>query len=211
LRSAELQAALSNCLSCKACTSECPSNVNMSLLKAELLQARIRRDGLPLRERVLSSADLLGKLGCLMPRLANAALDSLLVRSFLAKTLGVAWQRPLPHYARQRFDRWFAGRPAPPSKAPRGRVVLWDDTFVRYHEPQIGMAAVKVLEAAGFEVALPLGRNVAGGPPSARAISRKRRGLASTTSPCSTRMSIPPRFSFWNRPATRCSWRITAS
>ena len=63
LRSPELEAALSNCLSCKACTTECPSNVNLALLKAELLHARIRRDGLKLRERLFSSVDQLGRLG----------------------------------------------------------------------------------------------------------------------------------------------------
>jgi len=163
LQSAELAAALSNCLSCKACTSECPSNVNLSLLKAELLHARIQRDGLSLRERLFSSLDLLGKTGCRVPRLANLALDSLLVRSLLSKVLGLAWQRPLPHYALQRFDHWFARRERP-SRSSRGPVVLWDDTFVRYHEPHIGVAAVKVLEAAGFEVRLPRGRRCCGRP-----------------------------------------------
>jgi len=162
-RTAELEAALSNCQSCRPCTTECPANENMSLLKAELLNARIRRDGLSWRERLISNVDLLGRLGCAMPRLANALLDSLFVRGLLSKTLGLAWQRPLPHYARQRFDRWFARRGRSP-KAPRGRVVLWDDTFVRYHAPHIGIAAVKVLEAAGFEVALPAGRKCCGRP-----------------------------------------------
>ena len=68
LKSDELDAALSNCLSCKGCTPECPSNVNLALLKVEMLHARWRRDGLPLRERILSNVDLLGKLGCLMVR-----------------------------------------------------------------------------------------------------------------------------------------------
>ena len=163
LHSAELEAALSNCLSCKACTTECPSNVNLALLKAELMYARIRRDGLTLRERVLSSLDFLGRLGCRFPWLANQALDSLLVRSVLSKTMGLAWQRPLPHYARQRFDRWFARRPGT-GMAPRGRVVLWDDTFTRYYEPNIGIAAVKVLEAAGFKVELPAPRKCCGRP-----------------------------------------------
>src|SRR5206468_5664265 len=127
--------------------------VNLALLKAELMYARVRRDGLSLRERLFSSVDFLGRVACRFPRLANRALDSLLVRSVLSKTLGLAWQRPLPHYARQRFDHWFARR-KPEVAAPRGRVILWDDTFVRYHEPHIGIAATKVLEAAGFEVVL---------------------------------------------------------
>src|SRR5260370_42380612 len=106
----ELQRALSNCLSCKACTTECPSNVNLSLLKAELLHARFERDGIPLRERMLSAVDWVGKLGCQTPWLANAALDSDAVRTLLARFLGIARQRPLPHYAKQPFDRWFARR-----------------------------------------------------------------------------------------------------
>jgi len=162
LDSVELEAALSNCLACRACTTECPSNVNLALLKTELLHARIHRDGLSWRQRLFSSIDRLGRLGCLAPWLANRALDSLLLRSLIFKTLGIAWQRPLPHYARLRFDRWFSRRPR--HRGSRGRVVLWDDTFVRYHEPQIGIAAVKVLEAAGFEVALPAGRKCCGRP-----------------------------------------------
>jgi FAD/FMN-containing dehydrogenase/Fe-S oxidoreductase len=163
LTSADLEKALGTCLGCKACVTECPSNVNLPLLKADLLHARIARDGLPWRERVFSSVDVLGNLGCRMPWLANRALDSLLIRSLVTKALGIAWQRPLPHYARQRFDRWFKRR-TPVTGRPRGRVVLWDDTFVRYHEPHIGMAAVRVLEAAGFEVTLPNGRKCCGRP-----------------------------------------------
>ncbi|HSP45019.1 MAG TPA: 4Fe-4S dicluster domain-containing protein, partial [Chthoniobacterales bacterium] len=172
LRSEELDAALSNCLSCKACTVECPSNVNLALLKAELMHARHQRDGLPLRERMLSNVDLLGRLGCMMPALANASLDSPIVRRLMRKALGLTDKRPLPHYATQRFDRWFkVGTPrggvrsaqrADPAK--RGEIILWDDTFVRYHEPHIGIAAVKVLEALGFQVSLVKGRKCCGRP-----------------------------------------------
>lgn len=181
LRSAELDAALSNCLSCKACTVECPSNVNLALLKAELTHARHERDGLPLREWILSNVDLLGRLGCLMPGIANASIDSPMLRSLMRKTLGLTDKRPLPHYAKQRFDRWFRGRASSvgrdavePQRATngstasrptnRGDVILWDDTFVRYHEPHIGIAAVKVLEALGFSVSLVRGRKCCGRP-----------------------------------------------
>src|SRR5436305_5186906 len=163
LKSAELDAALSNCLSCKGCTPECPSNVNLALLKAEMLYARWRRDGLPLRERVLSRVDLVGKIGCAMPVLANAILDFKPLRALMETALGISAKRSLPHYANQRFDRWFAKhavagggdpgsqrmssmRPTAAVTAPgyrRGPIILWDDTFVRYHEPQIAIAAVK--------------------------------------------------------------------
>ena len=163
LRSAELETALGNCLSCRACTTECPSNVNMTLLKAELLHARIRRDGLNLRERLLSSVDRLGRLGCAMPRTANALLNSPSFRQMARRILGFTTERPLPQFAAERFDHWFAKRE--PSIRPwRGRVILWDDTFVRYYEPHIGMAAIKLLETAGFEVVLPARRQCCGRP-----------------------------------------------
>src|SRR6266404_1283490 len=174
LKSDELDAALSNCLSCKGCTPECPSNVNLALLKAEMLYARHRRDGLPLRERIFSSVDLLGRLGCAMPALANAVFDLRPVRDLMEKALGVSARRSLPHYASERFDRWFKRRKVGTSRCDvrtpqrgvptRGRVILWDDTFVRYHEPDIGKAAVKVLEALGFEVALAQSRQCCGRP-----------------------------------------------
>jgi FAD/FMN-containing dehydrogenase/Fe-S oxidoreductase len=198
LKSEELDTALSNCLSCKGCTPECPSNVNLALLKAEMLYARWRRDGLPLRERVLSNVDLLGKIGCTMPALANPILDFKPLRALMETALGISAKRSLPHYAKQRFDRWFAkhtgsaGAPPVVSRASRdtpssaiganssqqdtsilggapalprrGPIILWDDTFVRYHEPHIGIAAVKVLEALGFEVVLAKNRRCCGRP-----------------------------------------------
>ncbi|HEY6154309.1 MAG TPA: FAD-linked oxidase C-terminal domain-containing protein [Candidatus Udaeobacter sp.] len=175
LKSDELDAALSNCLSCKGCTPECPSNVNLALLKAEMLQARWRRDGLPLRERILSNVDLLGKLGCFMPGLMNRFFDSKPVRVAMEKTIGISRRRSLPHYATERFDKWFAKHCRASVSNPeafyrnalqtkRGKIVLWDDTFVRYHEPHIGIAAVKVLETLGFEVALVENRRCCGRP-----------------------------------------------
>src|SRR5262249_51168478 len=81
------------------------------------------------------------------------------------KILGLTWQRPPPEYASQRFDKWFAGRrEVERAGATRGRVILWDDTFVRYHEPNVGIAAVKVLEAMGFGVGLVEGGECWGRP-----------------------------------------------
>src|SRR5947207_1993424 len=198
LKSDELDAALSNCLSCKGCTPECPSNVNLALLEEELMYARHQRDGLPLRERILSNVDLLGRIGCAMPSLANASLNFRPLRVLMEKALGLSARRSLPRYTSDRFDRWFArhcsgglrrpngahadcraSMPAAPKQSEggsdatafhrnalqkRGKVILWDDTFVRYHEPHIGIAAVKVLEALGFEVSLAKKRRCCGRP-----------------------------------------------
>jgi FAD/FMN-containing dehydrogenase/Fe-S oxidoreductase len=171
LESKELDAALSNCLSCKGCTPECPSNVNLALLKAELLYAAIRRRGLSWRERILSRPDLLGKVGCAVPRLTNTALNFGPFRTLLEKTIGLSAKRSLPKYANERFDRWFNKRPAAavcdrnnPTVRRYSEVILWDDTFIRYNEPYIGIAAVKVLEALDLKVSLVRGRKCCGRP-----------------------------------------------
>jgi len=164
LRSEEMEYALGNCLSCKACGTECPSNVNLPLLKAELQHARIQRDGLNLRERLFSHVDFLGRAGCAVPTVANWALESRLTRGIMGSLLGLAPERHLPRYTRHRFDHWFAGRTKIAPVARRGRVILWDDTYIRYYEPEIGVAAVQVLEAAGYEVTLLDGRKCCGRP-----------------------------------------------
>jgi Fe-S oxidoreductase len=128
-----------------------------------MLYARWKRDGLPLREKIFSNVDLLGRIGCMIPWLSNAVVDLAAVRGFMEKTLGISAKRSLPHYAPERFDRWFAKHPNGAS-ASRGKVILWDDTFVRYHEANIGIAAVKVLEALGFEVELLKNRKCCGRP-----------------------------------------------
>ena len=153
LRAPELDKALDFCLSCKACETECPSNVNLALLKSELLHARQEKYGTPLSERIFSRVDVLGKLGTLTPGLANQSLQWKWLRGLMEKTLGIDKRRPLPPYASQRFDTWFKQR-KPRSDGHRGTVILWNDCFVNFHEPNIGQATVQVLEALGYSVEL---------------------------------------------------------
>jgi Fe-S oxidoreductase len=177
LGSRELGEALSDCLSCKACRTECPSNVDLAQLKAELLHARHRTNGVPALDRLVAAADLLGRLGTRLPWFANAVVGSRIGRSMLERVFGFNAERPLPRFARRRFDRWFRARPARRADARRGPVVLWDDTWVRYHEPQVGRAAVKVLEAVGFEVRLAAGRRCCGRPAFSRGLVGEARRL----------------------------------
>jgi FAD/FMN-containing dehydrogenase/Fe-S oxidoreductase len=172
----ELSQALANCLSCKACRRECPSNVDLALLKAELLHARHRVHGVPLRDRLIAAADALGRFGSTAPRLANTVIGSRPARRIAGAVLGFDPARPLPSYGGRRFDRWFAERSGP-GAARRGRIVLWDDTWVRYHEPGIGRAAVTVLERAGFEVVLAAGRRCCGRPAASRGLLDQARRL----------------------------------
>ena len=172
----ELEEVLASCLSCKACKTECPSNVDLAALKAEVVATRHERHGVPLLDRLVASADLLGRLGTAAPGLANRLLGWPALRRRLERALGIAADAPLPAFEAERFDRWFRHRPAPPP-APGGRVLLWDDTWTRYHEARVGRAAVAVLEAAGLEVALVEGRKCCGRPAASRGLLGEVRRL----------------------------------
>ncbi len=162
LEAPELWEAMSDCVACKACATECPSNVNMALLKSELLHAQHKRRGIPLQARLFAAADTMGRMGTRFRAIANPLMRSRIARGMAKQLAEISAERSLPPYAAERFDHWFARRE--PSRGDRGRVILWDDTFVRYHEPHIGQAAVRVLEAAGFGVAIVANRQCCGRP-----------------------------------------------
>ncbi|MBI3909610.1 MAG: FAD-binding protein [Armatimonadetes bacterium] len=147
------------CLECKACKSECPSNVDMARLKAEFLAAYHAAHGTPLRARLFSTIHAMDRLLAPFAGLANAIMGTQLSRRLMARWLGVTEQRTLPRLAAVTFHRWWTRRPSPPHPdavgTPRGRVALMADTFTNYHEPHIGIAAVRVLEALGYEVVVP--------------------------------------------------------
>src|SRR5438093_102725 len=147
----------------------------------------------------ISNVDLLGKIGCAMPALANRVLNYRPVRFAMEKTIGLSARRSLPHYAKERFDKWFAKHCSGGLRSPlqrRGRVILWDDTFVRYHEPHIGIAAVKVLEALEFEVSLARNRRCCGRPAFSQgnldAASKLARHNISQLSTLNSQPSAPP-------------------
>jgi len=172
----ELQQILKSCLSCKACRTECPSNVDLAALKAELLATKHDERGASFFDRLVAASDLLGRAGTSMPRIANALLGFRPFRLILERLLDLSSDAPLPPFDRHRFDTWFRRRPQP-SPPARGRVLLWDDTWTRYHESRIGRAAVKVLEAMGYEIDLVHGRKCCGRPAASRGLLAEVRRL----------------------------------
>jgi FAD/FMN-containing dehydrogenase/Fe-S oxidoreductase len=141
------------CLECKGCKAECPANVDMAKLKYEFLYHYHRANGLPLRNRLFGRVAQVSAMGARMPRLANAINALPVVRWLLDKAVGIDRRRPLPALADETFEDWFRRHPAP-AATPRGEVVLFHDTFVTYNTPEIGRAAVEVLESAGYRVVL---------------------------------------------------------
>ena len=141
------------CLECKGCKAECPANVDMAKLKYEFLHHYYEANGLPLRNRLFGQIAKVNRLGSRLPALVNRLSGLAPSRWALEKIAGIDRRRPLPSLAAETFDDWFR-RHAPPAAAPRGEVVLFNDTFVTYNVPEIARAAVEVLEAAGYRVVL---------------------------------------------------------
>jgi Fe-S oxidoreductase len=155
LTSGRMYEVLDLCLQCKGCKAECPSNVDMAKLKSEFLAAYHDRHGIPLRAWVFANIDALNRLGCALAPWSNRVAGSRPARWFFHRYLGIHRNRSLPSFAAEPFDRWFASRSRTGPAPTQGAVVLFNDCYLNYNYPEIGKAAVKVLEAAGYEVILP--------------------------------------------------------
>lgn len=156
----ELYEVMELCISCKACKAECPSAVDMAKIKFEYLAHYHQAHGKPLRSRLFGHIGTLNRMGSgpLAP-LSNAILKSGVARNFLTKRMGISRERTLPTLARTPLPAWFkrhrrqqAARSAPLATP---QVALFHDPFTNYNTPEIGIAAVELLEAAGFEVLWP--------------------------------------------------------
>jgi Fe-S oxidoreductase len=152
-RSAEVKEALDLCLACKGCKGDCPVKVDMATYKAEFLSHYYARRLRPRQAYALGLIPVWARLASHVPRLANTVTHAPVASHLLKLAGGVAQRRDVPRFAGQTFTGWFAGHtPRDPGAPP---VLLWPDTFTNYFEPEVGMAAVEVLEAAGFRVTLP--------------------------------------------------------
>jgi Fe-S oxidoreductase/FAD/FMN-containing dehydrogenase len=163
LASKALYDVLDLCLECKACKRECPSLVDMAKLKYEFLAHYQSVHGMPLRSRMFAHIATLNRVGSIFPTLTNWSFRNPVIRAMLDQWIGIDRRRTLPAIAPITFQRWFKNREKPPA-SKRGIVILWDDTYLSYNEPEIGQATVQVLEAAGFEVRLIEGRRCCGRP-----------------------------------------------
>lgn len=141
------------CLECKGCRSECPSGVDMAKMKLEFMGRLRARGESRRRDRFFAQTARRLEQGSRWARLVNPLLGVDAVRRGAAWALGLDPRRPLPRPATRDFRAWFRSR-KPAAEAPRGRIVLLDDTYTRYLVPHVGQAAVAVLEALGFAVEL---------------------------------------------------------
>ena len=148
----EVKDTMDLCISCKACKSECPSNVDMAKLKSEVNQKHYKKYGSSLRDKLIrDSAKAASKMAGNKAGLANTFLKNNVVKSLVDIIIGFDKRRSLPQYTKQTFSVWYQKNyKTNPEKARK--VILFVDTYLNYHEPNIGIAATRLLDKLGFNV-----------------------------------------------------------
>jgi FAD/FMN-containing dehydrogenase/Fe-S oxidoreductase len=141
------------CVECKACKSECPLSVDMASLKSEFLSHYQDIHGVPLRSRLFGSIRRLNRLGAATAPVSNLPARIPPLRALLERAAGIDRRRPLPRFTRESLVRWDRRR-TPPATVTRGEVVLLADSFTTFTEPDVGRAAIELLEAAGWAMRL---------------------------------------------------------
>src|SRR5437764_1005768 len=161
-RDPHVKSALDLCLSCKGCKSDCPVGVDVATYKAEFLSHHHEGRMRPLRHYAFGQIDRWARRASVVPSLSNLLTQAPLLRDVAKSLLGVSRKRKIPTVARLSFRGWF--RKQKPKNIGAPEVVLWPDTFDNYFHPETAIAAVEVLEAAGWQVRLPNGNVCCGRP-----------------------------------------------
>jgi FAD/FMN-containing dehydrogenase/Fe-S oxidoreductase len=146
--------ALDLCLACKGCKGDCPVSVDMATYKAEFLSHYYAHHARPLSAYAFGLIAWWARLASLAPGLVNTFTQTPGLRHLMKAIVDMPQARQIPKFAPQTFRQWFAEHRAVPV-AGRPRVILWPDTFNNHFHPETAIAAVRVLESAGFEVDLP--------------------------------------------------------
>ena len=149
----EILEALDNCVSCKACKSECPSNVDMARFKAEYLQHHYDESVIPLRSWMMAHLTQVQKLGMLVPSIYNWVVTNSLTSAIIKKVLRYAPQRSIPKLYKMSLKAWLKKNPN--TLPAKWKVYLFADEFTNYLDVEIGIDFIKLLRKLGYEVMIP--------------------------------------------------------
>jgi Fe-S oxidoreductase len=152
-RDEHVKDSLDLCLSCKGCKSDCPVGVDVATYKAEFLSHYYEGRRRPLDAYAFGNIDIWARLASLAPGLVNLTTQLPFLRDVAKVLAGIPPERRIPAFAPETFKSWFCRHESANPGGPP--VILWADTFNNYFLPDTAIAAVEVLEAAGYEVLVP--------------------------------------------------------
>lgn len=154
-QSDELNEALSLCLSCKACKSECPANVDMAKMKAEFLHGRHQKNGHSFGEAFFGHPEKLYPAASYFAPFTNRMMRLKPVKRLTERFLNIDSRRSLPEFSGQTFEKWFNENGNRFNQNREKKVLLLVDIFTNYHEPEIAIAACNVLNHLNVDVLMP--------------------------------------------------------
>ncbi len=150
----EVKEVMDLCLSCKGCTSECPSNVDMTTLKAEFQYQYYKKHGVPQRAKLFANITDLHKKAAILPSFSNLGIN--LFGNMMKKRFGIAEQRSIPKLYKTTLAKWFKkNQKKLQPKNSKGKVYFFNDEFTNYLDTPIGIKAIELLCKLGYEVEIP--------------------------------------------------------
>ncbi len=161
LKAPDLQKVVDLCYNCKLCFPICPYvpphefavDFPRLMLRAKAVTAHAH--GVTVQDKVLGATDLLGPVMTKTPGLANWAQHNAFNRMLMEKTIGIDRDRNLPDWTDETFDHWWAQRTPKEQRGDAPKAVLFPTCSVNYNDPEVGQAAVEVLERSGVNVVSP--------------------------------------------------------
>jgi Fe-S oxidoreductase len=148
----ELYKVFELCVSCKACASECPSNVDVASLKAEFLYQYQKANGFSLRNKIFAFNAKLNNLGSITPKLTNYVVNL----PFVKNKMGIASKRQVPLLAPKPFRKWHEKNvnTIQNGSFPNGKIYLFCDEFTNFYDVSVGIDAFELLTKLGYEVVI---------------------------------------------------------
>lgn len=153
--SGDLKQALDLCLSCKACKSECPANVDMAKMKSEFMNGWHERNGTSASDRFFARPEKMYPLASSLASFTNFINRQKPAQKLLEKILRIDSRRTLPAFASQTFEKWYRKHEKDFRQNRSKQVLLLVDIFTNYHEPEVAIAACSVLKYLGYDVLVP--------------------------------------------------------
>ncbi|HSZ25388.1 MAG TPA: FAD-linked oxidase C-terminal domain-containing protein, partial [Cytophagaceae bacterium] len=146
------------CLSCKGCKSECPSNVDVAMMKAEFLHQYYKSNGVPFRTRMIGNFELNMKLASVAPGIYNFLMSNSLTSSLAKNIMGIAPKRNFPLVYKTTLRKWAEHNLSalqPKNGSEKGSVHLFCDEYTNFNDTEVGIKAIKLLTKLGYRVTLP--------------------------------------------------------